>query len=292
MRERISISAHRRNEVSLISRVIVGLAFLAVLSATSAQAAPHDFVVYAPGMGGTAEQAKPFLERFFRYVEKPMGWTSGGAQGEYFDQPADAEKYIREKQPGFGLVSPGLFVQLSCGKDAPEPLVATVGIGGLPNPHRFHVIVKKGSAAKKLADLKGKKLSSNHLHDLKFVSRVILGGDVDAEKFFQLVPTNSPIKPFKAVDRGEADAALVDEAQLANIKKTAIGDSFEVVYTSQPLPTFPVVAFKQVLPAEREKMKKTLLGMCLAPPGSEVCKALGFERFEPIDAGGFKPAVQ
>ena len=35
------------------------------------------------------------------------------------------------------------------------------------------------------------------------------------DKFFQLKPTASPLKGLKAVDRGEAEATLLDDEQLA-----------------------------------------------------------------------------
>src|SRR5438093_11306716 len=148
------------------------------------------------------------------------------------------------------------------------------------------MVVKQGSA-RTLDDLKGKKLSSNHLHNVKFVSRVLLGGKVDAATFFQLQPTNSPIKPFKAVDRGEADAALIDDAQLANMKKLQLSTPLTAIYSSPPLPTFPVVAFPSTKPDEREQMRKVLLGMCASASGAQACKALQIERFEPIDPSAF-----
>ncbi len=271
-------------------RTIVACFVFSSLSAV-AWAGPRDFVIYAPGLGGTAQQAKPYLDKFFHFVEGPLGWPAGSASGEYFDEPKGAHEYIESKKPGYGMLAPGLFLDLACAKDAPEPMVGIVGIGGGTTVSRFHVVVKD-PAITKLEDLKGKRLSSNHLQNMKFVTRVVFDGKVDAEKFFQLTPTNSPVKPFKAVDRGEADAALIDDGQLAHMKTLPISSTLKVVYSSQPLPPFPVVAFGGVVkPAEIAAMKKVLLGMCGSSSGGEVCKALQITKFEPLDPGAYKSAI-
>jgi hypothetical protein len=265
---------------------------LALAAAAPAWAGGKDFVIYAPGVGGTAQQAKPYLDKFFHYVEGALGWPAGSASGDYFDEPKLALDYIKTKQPGYGLLSPSLYLELACPKGGPEPLAAIVGISGNTSSGRYHVVVKD-AAIVKLDDLKGKRLISNHLQNERFITRVVFDGKIDAGKFFQLQPTNSPVKPFKAVDRGEADAALVDDAQLAHMKSLPIGGALKVVYSSQPLPPFPVVAWAGVAKAaEIATMKKTLLGMCGSPTGGEVCKALQINKFDGLDAGAYRVAVQ
>ncbi len=265
---------------------------MALFASAAAWAGPRDFVVYAPGMGGTPEQAKPYLEQFFRYVEKPLGWPSGSAGGQYLDDPKQAQAYIASGKPGWGMLKPGLLLKLSCGKDAPVPLADAVGIGGAGANDRYYVVVK-GDGVKSLDDLKGKKLASNHLHDVDFVTRVVFAGKIDAASYFQLQPTPSPVKPLKAVDRGEADAALIDEAQLKNAKTLPFGASLKVIYTSEPLPPFPVVAFPSVTrPADRDAMKKALTGMCASKEGAAVCQALGISDFKPLDPSAYQAAVK
>jgi ABC-type phosphate/phosphonate transport system substrate-binding protein len=152
--------------------------------------------------------------------------------------------------------------------------------------------VVKDAAAKSLDDLQGKRLASNHLQDPRFVERVIFDGKIDPQKYFTLQPTSSPIKPFKQVDRGEADAALVDDSQLEHMKTLPFGGSLRVVYSSPPLPPFPLVAFtKTTSPAERESVRKLLLRMCGSPDGKEVCKSLTIGHFQPIDPAAFKSAT-
>jgi ABC transporter, phosphonate, periplasmic substrate-binding protein len=272
-----------------MSRLLPTLALS--LLALPAWAGSKDFVVYAPGFGGSPQQAKPYLETFFREIEKALAWPAKSADGQFFDELKPAEEYIEKQKPGFGVLSPALYLDLACGKSQPDLVAAIIGVTNVPSSGKYHVVVK-ANTAKSLDDLKGKKLASNHLQNMRFVSRVVFAGKIDAEKHFVLEATNSPIRPFKAVDRGEADAALVDDAQLEHMKTLPFGQTLSVVYSSDPLPPFPVVAFgKVVKPAEREAMKKALLQMC-GGAGGPVCKSLQIIKFDSIDPAAFKPAVQ
>jgi|SRR5579883_475572 len=269
--------------------ILVGSALLAL--APRARAESRDFVVYAPGMGGSQQQAKPYLDTFLRALEKQLGWPSGSASGEYLDDAREFTTYLAGKKPGFGLISPSMYLSLACGKTPVTPLVSAVGSTDVGAVSRFYVVVKSGTA-NKLEDLKGKRLSSNHLDDPKFVSRVIFDGKVDAATFFQLQPTSSTVKPFKSIDRGEADAALVDDDQLRHMKSLPFGQSLKVVYESPPLPPYPVVAFdKNVKAPEREAVRKALLSLCSSKEGAEVCRSITIKRFEAIDPKVWKGAL-
>src|SRR5690242_20598284 len=103
------------------------LAATLLLAAGAAHAGPHDFVVYLPGMGGSSAQAQPYLDSFLRVIEKSQGWKEGSAQGMYFEDATQAANYIKEKQPGFGMLAPALAFEHACKKDV-EPVVSVVGI--------------------------------------------------------------------------------------------------------------------------------------------------------------------
>jgi ABC-type phosphate/phosphonate transport system substrate-binding protein len=269
--------------------VLVGVG---LLCSGVAWAGPHDFVVYSPNLGGSQQQARPYLDTFLRDIEKRMSWPKESASGEFMEGAKSAEEYIDKTKPGYGLISPTLYLDLVCRKVSVEPVLSIVGLTNTGPTERFHVIVK-GDALKDLKALQGKRLASNHLQNAKFVSRVVFDGKLDASTYFQLQPTASPLKPFKQLDRGETDAILVDDAQFMSAKSLPIGPSLRVVYSSEPLPPFPMVAFGDVVkPEERDKMRKTLLGMCSTPGGSSVCKSLQITRFEMIDPNAFKKAQE
>ena len=272
-------------KMALAKRLTLALGLLA----PSAWGAQGDVVVYVPGMGGTAETARPYLEKFCATLEQPLGWPKGSCQGQYFEDPILAKDYIAKAQPGFGMVSAAVYLDQACVKGAEvEPLAGVVLVGRSATT-RYHVVVKD-PALKSLDDLKGKRLISNHLGNPKFLSRVLFGGKIDAPSHFKLEPTKSPLKPFKALDRGEAESALVDDNQLAEAKGLPFGAQLKVVFSSEPVTPFPVVAFGKVAkPAVREAMRKTLLGLCGGSP--EVCKALQVARFEALSPTAFQAAA-
>ena len=239
-------------------------------------------MIYAPGMGGSAAQAKPYLDKFFQFIEHKLGWPEKSGTAAFLDDEKSVREYIEKNKPAFALVPPSFYLDLACKKEAVTPLVGVV-LANATGVMKFHVVVKKGGA-KSLDALKGKKLASNHLEDLRFVSNVVFEGKLDAEKHFELVRTGSPVKPFKMVDKGEADAALIADDQLAHMKTLPFGQNLEVVYSSPALPQAPVIAFDNtVKPAEREQLKKTLLEMCSSKEGAETCKAMTVSRFVPVD---------
>ncbi|MSP62539.1 MAG: hypothetical protein EXR72_19845 [Myxococcales bacterium] len=257
--------------------------------ATPARAGSSDLVIYAPGMGGDRDTAAPFVAAFTGYLEKQLKWPPKSANGVYLDDGKQARGEIEKMKPGFGLIPAWLYVDLACGKDAPEPISAVDGIAGMSSAVKFHLVVKTGGA-KTLDELRGKVLISNHLQNPKFVSRVLLAGKVDAETFFKLKSTQSGAKPFKALLQGEADAALISDEQLKN-KPAEL--PLTVLLSSEPLPPFPLVSFPTVVsPTQRDAVKRELIGMCAAGEGAQVCKSLRLTRFVALDPAAFKVAVQ
>jgi ABC-type phosphate/phosphonate transport system substrate-binding protein len=279
-----------RIALGIASIIACGLA----ASPAAARAGEKDFVIYAPGMGASASQAKPYLDKFGALLEKQMGWKPGSANLTYLDDPKAVSDYIEQQKPAFGLLPPADFLDLSCRKVALQPLAAVVLLSSASSSSsgRWHVVVKDGTA-KNLEGLKGKKLGSNHLQDPRYVSRVVFGGKFDAAKDFVLKPTNSPITPFKWVDRGEAEAALVDDAQLAHMKTLPFAKSLVVVFSSEELPPAPIVAFeKAARPADRAALRKAVTAMCSTADGEPICKEMQVTRFQPVDAKTYAAASQ
>lgn len=253
-----------------------------------ALAGSKEIVVQNSGVGGSSEEAAPYLDTFFRYAEKKLGWPANSASGKFYSERDGALAYIAATRPGFGLVEPELWLDLRQKEDL--EILATVG--GKSHAGHYRIVVKD-PALKKLEDLKGKTLVSNHLGAPRFLSKVVFDGKIDAATYFQLQPTHSPLKGLKAVDRGEAAATLLDDEQTEHVKALPFGASLRVIYTSSDLPPTPLVAFvKNTTAAERGAMAKMLAGMCTDPAGAEVCKALQIGRFSPPDTKAFDEAIK
>jgi ABC-type phosphate/phosphonate transport system substrate-binding protein len=270
-----------------IVRSIGSILFLLAVPA-AALGGPREFVVEMPGVGGTAEQAAPYLDTFLRFTETALGWPPNSASGQFFPTPEEALTYIAEKRPGFGMIEPALFLELHR-KESLTPIASVRG-KGIDIGH--YSVVVKDPALKTLADLKGKVLVSNHLQSPHFLSSVAFEGKIDVEKFFELKPTPSPLKGLKSVNRGEAAATLLDDEQLKNMKLLPFAASLRVLYTSAAIPPMPLVAFgKNAHPEDRAALAKLLVGMCSSAKGREVCKSLQIEKFTPPDQAAYEKAI-
>jgi ABC-type phosphate/phosphonate transport system substrate-binding protein len=246
----------------------------------------RDFVAEHAGAGANSTNAQPYIDQFLRLTEQMTGWPANSAKGEWVDDQKGAEKAIGEHKPGFAILDPEVYFELRK-KEALEPI--GVVKGQTFNKGHYSLVVKD-PALKTLADLKGKKLSSNHLASPKYISKVGFGGKVDVEKYFTLQKTAQPSKPIKSVAKGEADAALIDDEQLAQMKELA--PDLKVIWTSPPLPPTPVVAFtKNATPADKAAFAKALPKMCEAK-GKAVCDSMFIDKFVPVDKAAFAEAAK
>jgi ABC-type phosphate/phosphonate transport system substrate-binding protein len=268
-----------------MKRALVVAATLVVSSAS--YAGGRDFIAEHAGAGATAENAQPYLEQFLRLAESMSGWPANSAKGAWIDDSAGVAKAAAEKKPGFAIIDPEVYLELRK-KESLEPIAEVKG--KTFNKGHYSLVVKD-PALKTLADLKGKKLSSNHLASPKYISKVAFAGKIDVEKHFTLTKTAQPSKPIKAVSRGEADAALIDDEQLAQMKE--IAPELKVIWTSAALPPTPVVAFaKSSTPADRAALTKALLKLCSDAKGKPVCESMFIDSFAPADKAVFEAAAK
>lgn len=253
----------------------------------AAFAGGRDFIAEHAGAGANAQNAQPYIDQFLRITEQMTGWPANSAKGEWVDDGKSAEKAIAERKPGFAILDPEVFLELRK-KDALEPIAEVKG--KTFNKGHYNIVVKD-PALKTIADLKGKKLSSNHLSSTKYVNKVAFEGKLDVDKEFVVQKTAQPSKPIKAVERGEADAALIDDEQLAQMKELA--PDLKVIWTSPALPPTPVVAFtKNATAADRAAFAKALPTLCADAKGKPVCESMFIDKFAPVDKAAFAEAAK
>ena len=260
------------------------VAALLVISGTSF-AGGRDFIAEHAGAGATAENAQPYIDQLLRVIEQSAGWPANAAKGQWIDDSKAVEAAIAQHKPGFAILDPEVYFELRK-KEALEPVAE---IKGKTFNKGHYSLVVKNAAYKTIADLKGKKVSSNHFASPKYLNKVAFDGKTDIEKEFTLVKTAQPSKPIKAVDRGEADAALIDDEQLSQMKE--IAPDLKVIWTSQALPPTPVVAFtKNSTAADRAAFEKALPKLCKDAKGKEVCESMFIDTFAPVDKSAFSAA--
>ncbi len=266
-----------------------GLVLTMGLAAAPALAGSHDFVIQHAGAGGNSQSAAPYIDEFLRYAESVLKWQANSAKGEFSLDQAAAVQYIEQTKPGFGILDPSVFLDLQKKYDL-QPIASVQGDNQLSG--HLSVVVKDGKL-KSLTDLKGKTVVGNHLENAKFLTRIVFQDKLDAEKDLKLQPSASPLKGLKAVSRGEADATLVDDAQLANMKQLDPG--LRAIYKSPSLPPTPVVAFgKNTTQAERDAFAKMQFSACSDSKGggAKVCDDLKIKKFTPPDKAAYEDAVR
>lgn len=257
-----------------------GLAAAIVLAASVGAAGPKDFAVYSTRLGGDAAQAQPYVDKLSQYLETTLSWPAKTVKGTFAPSKKEATAAVDQGKPGFGFVEPTLYFELQ--KPQKLTVLAAVDSAELNTP-KLNVVVKD-PAYKSLADLKGKKVWTTLADYPRYLGNVVLDGKGPADKMFELKQIGAVTKGARAVLRGEADATLLDDAQLAEMKKLEGGDALRSIHSSGPLPPLLVVAFGTALTdAERKNLTKALLEMCGTPKGGEVCKDMRITKFVPAD---------
>lgn len=263
------------------------VAAFALCPSAPATAGPRDFAVYATRLGGDPDAAQPYLAKFMAYLETEAGWPKGSAKAAFLTSRKEATAFIDSTNPGLGFIEPALYLELR--KSHGLELLAQIDSRDL-NYDRLNVVVKD-PALKSIGDLKGKRLATLLDDSTRFLSKVVLDGQADADKFFQLKHVGQPMKGARALLRGDVDATLLDTQQLEAAKKLDGGDALRAVFSSRPLPPLPVVAFsKAVRPEERKRVTKVLLEMCASPKGADICKEMLITKIVPVNAALFQDA--
>jgi ABC-type phosphate/phosphonate transport system substrate-binding protein len=263
-------------------------AVLGVIALTSAaQAGPRDIAIHVTRMGGDAASAQPYVDRFLRYMEKAVGWEAGSMKGRFLVTSREAQDYVATAQPGFGMLEPPLFFELRAKHDL-KPILQLESTDLVTKT--LHVVVKD-PAIQALADLKGRKVCATLAEYPAYLSKVVLDGQVDAAADWKLKPVGQALRVIRGVLRGDCDATLLDDEQLAKAREITGGGDLRAIATSPALPPIPVVTFGSALPdADREALVKALLAMCDTPDGGAICKEMHIGRLVPVDEALFTAA--
>lgn len=250
-----------------LGRALVALGALAglgVVPRLAAAKSEHRFVVLREQGAGAAARAQPYLDQLLGAVAKTSGWSK--ATGRYFAERAPALEFIQSQKPEFGILSLGAFLALrGLHKLTVVGEVMAPQAGGL----QYHVVSAKASA---LAGCRGQKLATTFASDPAFVERVVARGAFKLADF-ELVEAQRPLQPLKQVSRGQAQCALIDDAQLEAAKHIDEGSRLKSVWQSAKLPGMPVVAFPQADGASIKELKAALGSVCAKADGA--CSSVG-----------------
>ncbi len=266
-------------------RNVIPAAVLLTLCASAAWAGPRDIATYVTRLGGDSATAQPYIDKFLRYVETATGWPAASMKGSFLTSKKEALDYIAGAKPGIGMLEPQLYFELR--KSQGLTPILQVESAELNSP-RLNVVVKD-PAIKGLADLKGKRLWTMLADYPRYLSKVVLGGQADAADF-TLKQIGQALKGVRAVLRGDCDATVLDDEQLAKAKEITGGGDLRALYTSAALPPIVVVQFGSGAGVDKDALVKALTGMCGSGTGAAICKEMHIGRFVPVNAAIFGDA--
>jgi hypothetical protein len=272
------------------SRVFRPLCLAAALSglcltgtASVAQAADgtvHVLIIKEQGVGSAA-QAQPYVDRLVGAAGKVNGWAA--TEGKFATTREAAEEYIHTADPHFGIMTLPAFLSLRGKHQLAVMGQADVSVG---NGQQYYIISKTQAD---LAGCKGKTLASNHVEDARFVNKV-LGGSAFTLADFTLMPTKRPVQTIKKVVAGEAECALIDDAQFAELNKIEGTAGIKSVWKSDKLPPMVVVAFPSAPAPERATFQAALGKVCVGD-SKAACGEVGIKNLRSAGASDYAAVV-
>jgi hypothetical protein len=252
------------------------LLFLLVAVAPAHAAETFDFVIIQPGQPGTSEDAQPVMDSLAAYIQEKLGGEVA-VHGRYFNRVKDADAYLADNHPRWGIVQLGYFLgrgEASC----MTPLAATRPGGSESDMWRM-LVVKGGPDEWQSA--KGT-VYGTMLFQPDVAARLLFGkaaGDLP----FSLEGTFRPLRALRSVLRGKATGVILDQPQYDAVLSLPQSDDLKVLQASDPLPTSAVVAFGP--PAEiHDRLRGILQDMQNDPAAGDLLQLLQTEGFGPADS--------
>jgi hypothetical protein len=256
----------------------LALAFFAVLLFAPAAlgAERHYLVACVPDAPGSTEAAAPYLARFFRAVERSLGWPEK-LRGMYTASEKRCRRELRRRRTTLALLSLGLYLSLR-ERLRLRPLAVTESGGA--SSGRYHVVVRKG-AVSSLEDLRGARFFTRHGADPRLLARLILGGKLGEQVAVRR--TRRSLRALRAVWRGDARATILDDGELEKMKLLPFAEDLAVIYSSQPLPNPILAAVGERAGADAEALAAKLLTLC-GGEAKAVCESIRVSGFAAPDA--------
>ncbi len=241
--------------------VSVGLGLATALGIPDVLAADIGVVVLKEHAVGSTTQAQPALDQLRGITAKENGWS--GAHGKFFTERGQAQAWIDSDKPHYGILSLAAFLAFrqQYGLD-PVGQAFVAGGGG----EQYFVVSK---AAGSIDVCKGKRLSTDHADDARFIDKVVFNGAAKLADFTVDKQTRVG-QPGRKVIGDEAECALIDDAQLATLAKIDGGSAVHPVWSSAKLPAMVIAAFGGVPAAEKTAFQASLPKLCQGA-GQQIC---------------------
>jgi hypothetical protein len=228
---------------------------------------------------GSTSQAQPYLDKLMDITAKENGWA--GAKGTFHTKRAPAEGAMKADNPHYAILSLAPFLAFrEAYKLEPVGQAIVDGGGGL----QYFVVSK---TAVDLNGCKGKKLATDHADDARFIEKIVANGAFKLSDF-TVDATTRPGQAGRKVAGGEAECALIDDAQLTDVAK--VDGAVKPVWSSAKLPPMVIVAFPSAPAAERTAFKASLPKLCTGA-GQQICKEVGLTALKSGGEAEYQPLI-
>ncbi|MDQ5902545.1 MAG: hypothetical protein QG584_1551 [Pseudomonadota bacterium] len=155
-------------------------------------------------------------------------------------------------------------------------------VAGFESPLKGIVAVHKNSNIRDIQDLKGRSVAVNdHLVLVSIVTLKDLQKQGVKLDDMQIVPAVTQNSSLLSVARGDVDAAITAIFTLNQIPEGQQQD-IRTIYTTDRLPNVMFLANKRLPDAQREAMRKALLGFGKTPGGEHFFATSGFNGIVPL----------
>ncbi|HVV85067.1 MAG TPA: PhnD/SsuA/transferrin family substrate-binding protein [Kofleriaceae bacterium] len=226
---------------------------------------------------GTAAQHQPYVDKELVVLARLMGWAS--AKGSYQTTRSGADTYVKASKPRYGIYTLAAFLAQ---RDKYNLVVVGQELASVADGQQYFLVSKTATDA---AGCKGKKLATDLGDDTRFVDKVVFDGKLSLSQF-TLVTTARPAQAGKQVMAGTAACALVDDAELADLKQVSGGAAVKTLWTSAKLPPVVVAAFASAPAADRSALSATLPKLCQGD-GKQVCVEMGITGYKAAGAADY-----
>lgn len=254
----------------------------------AAVAAPHAFAGGTVGVlvlkehaVGSTTQAQPYLDKLIGVAKTENGWAD--AKGSFQTSRKDAEAWVQAEKPHFGILSLAAFLAFKQ-KLGVEPIGQAVVSGG--GGQQYFIV---SSTAADLAGCKGKRLATDHADDPRFIEKVVAAGAFKLADF-TLIQTTRTGQAGRKVVTGDAECALIDDAQVEALAKVPGGAAVKPVWSSAKMPPMAIVAFAEAPAAERKTFQNSLPKLC-SGGGKQACDEVGLQALKAAGATDYSAVI-
>ncbi len=232
---------------------------------------------------GNVESYTPLLEYLGRRLGRPVEMVQRRTYAEVND-------LIREGKVDLAFVCTSAYVAGE--REFGMQLLAAPQVNGEAAYHAY-LIVPADSPAQTMADLRGKVFAftdpmshTGHNYPMWLVRRL---GEEPETFFARTFFTYSHDDAIRAVAEGLADGASVDSLvyDFALTRDPSLARRVKIIHRSMPFGAPPVVVGPEVRPQLRAELADLILGLEQSEEGRAILRALGVDRFVPVDDGAY-----